>query len=71
MNIKNIIVAASLLVKVPDPAKPARGGTKSEVRSYTLREALASPTFWLVFAWLVLITIGAMIVINSAAPIAA
>jgi OFA family oxalate/formate antiporter-like MFS transporter len=42
----------------------------SEQRQYTLKEAVRTPSFWLFFAWLTLLTTGGMAVINSAANMA-
>jgi OFA family oxalate/formate antiporter-like MFS transporter len=77
-----IVVIAALLVKVPEAPAPAPAPAASDdkdapapapapaVRSYTFQQAMASPAFWIMFVWLILISMGAMTVINSAALIA-
>ncbi|MDR1135611.1 MAG: MFS transporter [Clostridiales Family XIII bacterium] len=72
-----ILCIGSFFVKLPETA-PAPDGDKGKTgdkapaspKSYTLGEAVAKPTFWMLFLWVVFMCIGGLLVINSAAPIA-
>jgi OFA family oxalate/formate antiporter-like MFS transporter len=69
-----IVLIVSLMIKIPGPAPaPAAASNASAPapqRQFSLNEAMVSPSFWVFWVWLVLITLGAMVVINFAAPIA-
>jgi OFA family oxalate/formate antiporter-like MFS transporter len=70
-----IIVVGALIIKIPNSAAPAaNAGTAatpaSEVRSFTLGEAVKTGAFWFLFLWSVFMCVGGLLVINSAAPIA-
>jgi OFA family oxalate/formate antiporter-like MFS transporter len=52
-------------------ANGAGGAAAAAPRSYTLGEAARTGTFWLIFSWVTFMCIGGLLVINSAAPIAA
>jgi OFA family oxalate/formate antiporter-like MFS transporter len=75
-----VLFVGSLFVKLPDSpsAPPAaqgepgneRSGTGRPSRDFTLGEAVAKPTFWILCLWNVFMCIGGLLVINSAAPIA-
>ncbi|MDR0425207.1 MAG: MFS transporter [Clostridiales Family XIII bacterium] len=47
------------------------GAAKPAPRNLTLREAAARPPFWMLFIWNILMCVCGLLVINSAAPIAA
>lgn len=76
----SILIIASLLIKKPLP-KPSdslssNNSDSADIRienvkkDKTLIEAISKPTFWLIMFWDTQISIGGLLVINSAAPIA-
>ena len=69
-----IIAIGAMIVKAPNAPLGSQVGTATapttEVKSYTLGEAMKTGSFWLLFLWTVFMCIGGLLVINSAAPIA-
>ena len=69
-----IIAIGAMIVKAPGAPAGAPAGTATapanEIRSYTLREAVKTGSFWFLFLWTIFMCIGGLLVINSAAPIA-
>ncbi|MDR2156736.1 MAG: MFS transporter [Clostridiales Family XIII bacterium] len=60
--------AASLAAKAGVPA--GSGAAPEGLPCYTLGEAVAKPTFWILCLWNIFMCVGGLLVINSAAPIA-
>jgi OFA family oxalate/formate antiporter-like MFS transporter len=73
-----VLVIGSFFIRLPDAASssaPAKSSADtpaplSTPKSYTLREVMLRPTFWMLFLWVIFMCIGGLLVINSAAPIA-
>jgi OFA family oxalate/formate antiporter-like MFS transporter len=69
-----ILCAGSFFVKLPEaPSAAAQSDGKAAVglpKSFTFREAVVRPSFWILFLWVAFMCIGGLLVINSAAPIA-
>lgn len=72
-----VLLAGSFFVRLPASAPNAAANTgtggaaaQSYSKSYTLREAMSRPTFWMLFLWVIFMCIGGLLVINSAVPIA-
>jgi OFA family oxalate/formate antiporter-like MFS transporter len=70
-----LLVGAFIIVEPPVPATD-KGDNKAQSKAlsedkteYTLSETLKTPTFWLLFTYCVVICIGGLLVINSAATI--
>jgi OFA family oxalate/formate antiporter-like MFS transporter len=71
-----ILFIGSFFVKLPaapaaTAAQSASSAAVAEPKSYSLKEAVSGGTFWMIFIWEIALCIGGLLVINSAAPIAA
>ena len=73
-----ILFALSFLLKTPSAeetaglAPPAKAsGPANAARDYSLSEMLKTPTFWVFFCWVATFSTSGLLVINSAANIAA
>jgi OFA family oxalate/formate antiporter-like MFS transporter len=70
-----LVIGAAIIVEPPVPAtdksdNAAQSKTISEGKAeYTLSESIKTPTFWLLFVYSTIISIGGLLVINSAATI--
>lgn len=70
-GITAIVLTCAFIIQIPD--QPIVATKPSQItpnpKSYTVSEALSTKSFWINFIWLILITIGAMIVMGSATNI--
>jgi OFA family oxalate/formate antiporter-like MFS transporter len=66
-----ILVIGAIIIKEPPvpQSAPATSAEPESRKEYPLGETLRTPTFWLLFTYCVIIGIGGLLVINSAATI--
>lgn len=67
-----VLLVGSFFINAKAQAAPVKkeDNTPDEtIKSYTLKEAISSPSFWMIFLWVVFLCIGGLLIINSAAQI--
>lgn len=68
-----ILLIGSIFIKVrtqPQATNNENAAPPETIKSFTLKEALATPSFWMIFLWVAFICIAGLLIINSAAQIA-
>ena len=72
ISIAAVLAAGSFFIKLPpqDEKTAAAGGEVPLKKNYTVVEMLKTVSFWLFCAWMILVSSGGLMIINSAAVIA-
>lgn len=66
-----LLTAASLFMKLPQSGFGGKGQAAASMKSFTTKEMLADAKFWLFILWSVMVNAAGLIIIGSAASIAA
>lgn len=71
ISIAVVLVCGALIIRRPEPKKVSSGSGKAAGRNFTPSEMMKTPAFWLFLVWIILLNSAGLLVINSAASIAA
>lgn len=73
ISIAVVLVCGALIIRRPEPKKVSSDSGSGEAagRNFTPSEMMKTPAFWLFLVWIILLNSAGLLVINSAASIAA
>jgi OFA family oxalate/formate antiporter-like MFS transporter len=65
-----LVMLCSFVISPPKSISPAASSQRSAAKSYTTREMMGDPRFWVYFAWTVCLSSGGLAIIGHASPFA-